>query len=128
MNYLQNVSDKKGPSVMLPDSSTIHENQQGKLPLSSSLSNEASNVVVILSLKSSSLILLGQLCDDACREILNKKNIYVAKDNQMVLEGHKNLTDGLWDICISYYDVYKNLQTDNHIQPPTHKAMFMATK
>ena len=59
--------------------------------------------------------------------ILDKKNIYVEKDDKLVLEGNRNLIDGLWDIPIPYYDIYKKIvQTNNHIQPPTHMAMYMA--
>ena len=82
--------------------------------------------MVLPSLKSSSWILLGQLCDDDCRVILGKKKLYVEKDNKLVLEGHRYLTDGLWDIPIPYYDVYKKtVHTNNHIQPPTHMAIYM---
>ena len=49
------------------------------------------------------------------------------KDDKLVLEGHRNLTDGLWDISIPYYGVYKNtVQTDNHFQPPAHMEMYIA--
>ena len=87
--------DKTGPDVTLPDSSQIHATQQGKILLPSSLSKEASTVVVLPSLKNSSLISLGQLCDDDYRVILNKKKLYVEKDDKLVLEGNRNLTYGL---------------------------------
>ena len=38
INCLQNMIDKKGPDLTLPDSSQINVTQQGKLPLTSSLS------------------------------------------------------------------------------------------
>ena len=61
---------------------------------------------------------------DECRVILGKRKLYVEKENHMILEGHRNLTNGLWDIPIPYYDVYKKtLQTDNRIHPPTHAAI-----
>ena len=56
INCLQNMIHKKGPDVMLPDSSQINATQQVKLARPSSLSKEASTAVVLLSLKSSSLI------------------------------------------------------------------------
>ena len=82
-------------------------------------------MVVLPSLKSSSLISLGQLCDDDCSVLLDKKKLYVKKNNSMVLEGNRNMKDGLWDIPIPYYDVGKRaLQTDNYIHTPTHAAMY----
>ena len=51
MEYLQNVCDKKGPSVSLPDSSVIYATQQGNLSLPSSLSADVSNAVVLPSLE-----------------------------------------------------------------------------
>ena len=74
---------------MLLDSSQINTTQQGKLPLPSSLSKEASTVVVLPSSKISSLILLDQLCDDNCRVILDKKKLYVEKDDKLVLDSDK---------------------------------------
>ena len=50
---LQNVIDKKGPGVTLPDSSQINATQQDNVPLTSSLSKEASTAVILPSLKSS---------------------------------------------------------------------------
>ena len=118
--------EKKGPDVTLPDSSQINATQKGKLPLPSSLSKEASSAVLLLSLKISSPISLGQLCNDDCKVILDKKKLYAEKDDKSVLEGHRNLTDELWDIPIPYYDVYKKtVQTNTHIQPPTHMEMYM---
>ena len=36
------------------------------------------------------------------------------------------MTDGLWDISIPYYDVYKQTaHTNTHIQPPTHMTIYM---
>ena len=56
IDCLQNVIVKKGIDVTLPDSSQINATQQEKLPLTSSLSIEASTKVVLPSLKTSSLI------------------------------------------------------------------------
>ena len=126
---LQNVIDQKGPDVTLLDSSQINAAQQGKLPLISSLSKEATTLVVLPSLKISSLISLGQLYDDSFRVIFDKRKLYVEKDAKLVLEGLRNLTVALFDIPIPYYDVYKKtLQINNHIQPPTYIAMYMAQK
>ena len=82
--------------------------------------------MVLPSLKRSSLISLGQLCDNDCRVILDKKKLYIDKDDKLVLEGNRNRTNGLWDIPIPYYGVYKKtVKKNNNIQPPTHMAMYM---
>ena len=127
IDCLQNMIDKKGADVMLSDSPQINSTLQSKLPLPSSLSKESSTAVVLPYLKSSLLTSLDQLCDDDYRVILNKKNIYVEKDDKLVLESDRNLIDGLWDIPIPYYDVYKKIvQTNNLIHPPTYMAMYMS--
>ena len=81
VDCLQNVINKNGPDVNLPESSQINATQQDRLPLPSSLSKKASTAVVLPPLKNSSLISLGQLCDYNCKVILDKKKLYVEKDD-----------------------------------------------
>ena len=51
------------------------------------------------------------------------------KDDKLVLEGKRNLTDGLSDTLIPYYDIYKKTeQTNNHIMQPSHIAMNIIKK
>ena len=109
INCLQNMIHKKEPDMKLPGSSQTNTTQQCKLPLTSSLSKEASAIVVLPSLKSSSLIALCQSWEDHCRVILDQKKLYVEKDNKLVLEGKRNLIDELWDKPIPYEDVYNRL-------------------
>ena len=57
--------------------------------------------------------------------ILDKK-LYVEKDIKLVLEGNRSLTDGLWDIPVPYYDVYKKtVHMVNYIQPLIHMVIYM---
>ena len=51
---------------------------------------------------------LGQLCDNDCEIILNKKKLVVLKNNKKILHADRNRSDGLWDIKIPYYEVYKS--------------------
>ena len=44
---------------------------------------------------------MGQLCDDGCIAVLDKKAINVYKDKKKVLTGHRNLSDGLWDVPLT---------------------------
>ena len=52
-------------------------------------------------LHSSSLISLGQLCDDDCHIHLDKHKIIVRKNHNVIFTGKRNFTDGLWDINLS---------------------------
>jgi hypothetical protein len=56
--------------------------------------------MILPNLKSSSLISLGQLCDDDCHIILNKENLTAIKNDKIILKGVRNPTDGLWDIPV----------------------------
>jgi hypothetical protein len=47
-----------------------------------------------------SLISIGQLCDDDCVAILDKRRLQVFKNNECILIGPRNKTDGLWDIVL----------------------------
>ena len=71
-------------------------------------------------LKSSSLLSLGQLCDDGCDVILNKGKLYAVKNKEVILQGFRNTTDSLWDIPVAK----KQVQQDNYISPPSHAALY----
>ncbi len=43
---------------------------------------------------------IGQLCDDNCWAILDKRFLHVYKAARLLLKGYRNKTDGLWDIHI----------------------------
>ena len=125
---LTEIQTAPGPAVTLPNNTTIRATKQGNIPINATLSSRAKNVVILPSLKSASLISLGQLCDDNCKVLLDKHKLYAVKKNTLVLQGDRNKDDGLWDIKIPYYDVYKKtLQTDNYHQPTTHAAMYTAS-
>ena len=54
--------------------------------------------MIILSLQSSSLISLGQLCDDNCNVVVTKDHLHAIKNGRIILQGKRNLHDGIWDI------------------------------
>ena len=41
---------------------------------------------------------MGQLCDEGCEIKLTKENIKIYKNQHMILQGDRNLDDGLWDV------------------------------
>ena len=73
---LEQVENAPGPTVTLPNNETITSTARGRLPLHGSLSSKATTTSILLNLQSSSLILLGQLCDDDCQVLLNKKSLF----------------------------------------------------
>ena len=96
--------------IVLPSPATA----VGRLPLPASLTALETNTHVFDDLPSASLISLGQLCDDNCIDILDKHKIQVIKESQVVMQGYRNLEDGLWDIPIK--------------KPFKHKALAIITR
>jgi hypothetical protein len=88
------------PSVLLPDSTQIQATHSGTLPLHHSLSTKAKTAHLLDGITNASLISIDQLCDDNCVAILDKKQIQVFKNNNRILKGDRNPTDGLWDITL----------------------------
>jgi hypothetical protein len=86
---------------MLPDSTTIQATQSGQLPLHRSLSTKATTAHILDGITNSSLISIGQLCDDDCIAVLDKMKLKIYKNQECILQGTRNRTDGLWDISIN---------------------------
>ena len=87
-----------GPTVKLPDCSSIQVTHKGILLLSQSLSTVSKTAHILDGITNSSLISIGQLCDDNCIAVLDKKHLQVFKNKKCTLTGTRNPTDGLWDI------------------------------
>ena len=80
--------------------SVITAEQQGLLSLQS-LSKDARRTQVFKKITNASLISIGQLCDNDCEAKFTKKEMQVvSKNGTKVLQGTRNLTDGLWDVTI----------------------------
>ena len=90
---LDNIEQYLGPSVLLPNNEMISSNEKGQIPLSSLLSKEAKTAQILPKLASSSLISLGQLCDDDCVIMLHKKKLLAIKNKEIVLQGIRNPID-----------------------------------
>jgi hypothetical protein len=89
-----------GPNVMLPDSTNIQATHVGQLTLHPRLSAKAQTAHGLDGITNASLVSIGQLCDDNCIAVLDKKQLKVFKNNECVLKGARNQHDGLWDIAI----------------------------
>ena len=70
---LQNIHPDTSVKVTLPNAEPISSTLKGTIPLTSKLTSKARQATVLPNLHSSSLISLGQLCDDDCKIILDKK-------------------------------------------------------
>ena len=87
-----------GPEITLPKNSVIRSNQQGYTYQYAKKIIRGTKTIVVTYLKSSSLVSLGQRCDDNCKVLLDKISLYVVKDKELILKGHHNRDDDLWDI------------------------------
>ena len=90
----------RGPVVTLPDLSTIQANAAGQLNLGPSLTKEAKTAHVFEGLTNASLLSVGQLCDDDCTAIFDKCAMRIIKNGMTIIQGKRNLVDGLWDITL----------------------------
>ena len=122
---LSHVYPYSGPFITLPDADTVAQSNKGILSLLSQLSNKAQTATSLQQLQSSSLVSLGQICDDACTIILDKNKLIAIKDNNIqckynkngiILEGRRNVIDGLWDIPVAR----RHITADNYVAPSLH--------
>ena len=76
---LNEIEANSGPLVLLPNNSIISATSQGQLPLSAIFSSRARNAMTLPGLTSALLISIGQLYDDGCNAILNKRKLIDVK-------------------------------------------------
>ena len=101
-SILQNLITKLGPTVFLPNNASITSSASGNIPIQS-LSATSTKAHILPGLKNSSLLSLGQLCDDGCIVHLTKSTIHVFKNSNLILTGYRNPTDGLWDVPLPQF-------------------------
>ena len=96
VKYLEQVESlEDGLEAVLPDSTTIKASASGNLPLHENLNIKG---LVYPHLNNISLLSIGQLCDNGCIAIFDKKLLHIIKNGKLVLNGKQNISDGLWDI------------------------------
>ena len=87
------------PTDTLLDDIQLYVIQQWVSLLSNLLSTKAKMANILPPLVNSSLLSIGQLCDDNCGDILYKQTLYIFKEFQSILSGkQKYHTGGLWDV------------------------------
>ena len=106
--------------MRLPNNTYITASKKGNINLSSELSDRARKANILPKLNSASLISLGQLCDDDCKVELTKRKLVATKNKKIVLEGHRNPFDGLWDIPVAKTIITAN----NYPSPITHGGLY----
>ena len=125
VDTLTNLQSYSGPSVILPDDDKLQPSQQGTIPILYKLSAAAQQATVLTNLRSSSLISLGQICDDNCTILLDNKKLVAAKTknvtfnvkpDDIIMEGYRNPIDGLYDIPI----LKTTIQHNNFQMPSIH--------
>ena len=97
---LKNIRIFKGPTVQLPNDETLQSKAQGELSIPT-ISQVGRNSHILPGLTSSSLLSMGQLCDDGCEIKLTKSDIKIFKNKNLIIQGERNFEDGLWDIKLT---------------------------
>ena len=69
-----------------------------------SLSEHATTSRVFNHLTNASLLCIGQLCDDDCVAISQKRLLRIYKNRKCMISGKRNRQDGLWDISLPISD------------------------
>ncbi len=82
--------------VSLPNGDELHAQNQGNLPIPH-LTADATQTRILDGLNTS-LVSVGQLCDDGCVATFKKDSVIVTKNTKVVLQGKRNYSDGLWNI------------------------------
>ena len=122
-SILSHIIKEQGPPVTFPNNVLSTANQSGQLPFSNKLSASAKKAMILPELQSSSLVSLGQLCDDNCTVVLDKKYLHAIKKDEIILRGYRNSHDGLWDIPLQ-----KTSITTNNCRLPTIVPSLYATR
>ena len=117
---MEDIQEYLGPSVVLPNNELISSTQKGQIPLSSLLSKKAQTASILPKLESSSLVSLGQICDDGCTILLDKKQLTAFKQEEIVLQGIRNPHDKLWDIPVQK----RTISQPNYTLPNIHPAIY----
>ena len=115
ISILENVTEKRGPPVQLPNSEVIHSTARGVIPLSLELSNDAKETMILPKLTSSNLISLGQLYDDDCEILLNKNEMRVIKTTRLYSRDTETQK-----MAYGIFLSQKPLSHRNAVKPPSH--------
>ena len=84
---MRNITSlQNGPKAILPNQTTIQADSIVILPLHPSLSKVAQTAYSFPNLNNESLLSVGQLCDDDCEVLFDKKKVQILKNNKIILQ------------------------------------------
>ena len=89
---------RNGPTILQPDETTLQVTKTCQIPMNKKISTTAKSAYIVPGLKNASLLSIGKLCDDNCVALFIKQNLFVFKNNDLLLQGIRNKFDGLWDV------------------------------
>ena len=122
-SFLQNIQTFNGPKVFQPDKTTLSITHRGLLNLPHQLSLQSKIANILPGLSNSSLLSVGKLCNDDCTAVFTKHNFFLLKNKQIILKGHRNWTDGLWDIPF-----HPHTQSQSTINTTSHNINYIIQK
>ena len=108
-HILQDITECTLAKVTLPNKTTLQASQQGMLPINTP--SPAKTALILPQLTNSSLLSIGQLCDEECIAVFDKQAVNIYKNATIILQGTRNPSDGLWDISLP------NTTTKNNFIP-----------
>ena len=112
-------------SVTLPDNSTMTNTHEATLRLPG-VSPSASKAYVFNNM-ASSLLSIGQLCDDGCIATFDKDSVVIAKDNAVILQGKRDPSTKLWMVDLNCSPTMSPLPGPNVIQHAANAAIAQET-
>ena len=87
-----------GPTVQVANGNIIKPGLRATLKLSNKLSTKAQSPHIFNDTPTGYLISMGQLCNDSCVAIFTKFYMKILKDNQIIITGSRDRTNGIWNI------------------------------
>ena len=97
---IENVKLTTTPKlVQLPTQDIMKSSHDATLNIAQ-VSIPAKTATVYPKITGSSLLSIGQLCDDNCTAIFTKTDMKVIKNKSVILQGKRNRQDGLWDVML----------------------------
>ena len=75
-----------GPLIQKPDKSYLQITKKCTIPMNEHLTSTSTSGYIVPGLKNASLLSIGKLCDDGCIALFTKKNMFVFKSNQLMLQ------------------------------------------
>ena len=121
-----NVTKATAPiNVTLPDNSTMANTHEGTLRIPGV--SPAASKAYIFSNMASSLLSIGQLCDDGCIALFDKCRVIIIKDNAVILMGRRDPQTKLWVVDLDDAPTMEPMPGPNILQYAANAAIAKET-